>query len=123
MNKPHKHAYFIKAWAEGKEIEWRDPRIVLTSSPPQHDRWKPFSGQWHDVLEYRIKPDEAKFPSSKMTNQQLKKAFHAASGETEKGWRGIADAAIRHGIENGYLVAVPTNYIEQLKFVGRAPHE
>ena len=48
--KPHKHAEFIKAWAEGKEVQWKTP-----------------SGGWLDVGEYpgwmnnqtyRIKPAE-----------------------------------------------------------------
>ena len=49
--KPHPHAKFIKAWADGFEIEYR------TADPD----WKPiFSGwSWDNqfVVGYRIKPE------------------------------------------------------------------
>jgi hypothetical protein len=50
MNKPHKHAELIKAWADGAEIE------------EQHNNeiWRPFDdGHWMeaDAWKYRIKPE------------------------------------------------------------------
>jgi hypothetical protein len=47
MNKPHKHAELIKAWADGAEIEikfyngWRDCQPV----------------DWNENAEFRIKPE------------------------------------------------------------------
>jgi hypothetical protein len=49
MNKPHKHAELIKAWADGAEIE----EAHLKKG------WKPFTdGHWMecDSWDYRIKP-------------------------------------------------------------------
>lgn len=48
MNKPHKHAEVIKAWADGAEIElWCEGDGL----------WLPCPGpSWDDSLEYRVKP-------------------------------------------------------------------
>ena len=44
----HKHYECIVAWAEGKDIEWKND-----------DVWHNLSGLpcWHDFVEYRIKPE------------------------------------------------------------------
>lgn len=48
MNKPHKHAALIKAWADGAEIEYLD------SEPSE---WRTIiSPVWHEDKYYRIKP-------------------------------------------------------------------
>jgi hypothetical protein len=50
MNKPHKHAELIKAWADGAEIE----ELHLKKG------WQPFTdGHWMecDSWDYRIKPE------------------------------------------------------------------
>ena len=51
MNKPHKHAEVIKAWADGAEIEWRENEHgdwrVDYSKIPAFD---------HTYYEFRIKP-------------------------------------------------------------------
>ena len=48
MNKPHKHAELIKAWADGAEIEIKT----------EDGRWDATSPSWKSFLEYRIKlPD------------------------------------------------------------------
>jgi hypothetical protein len=57
VNKPHKHAEIIKAWADGAEIQWRDI----------------FDGKWFDVgsptwkedIEYRIKPENELIAANK----------------------------------------------------------
>jgi hypothetical protein len=48
MNKPHKHAECIKAWADGAEIEyWSDV----------YADWHPsINPSWHLQTTYRIKP-------------------------------------------------------------------
>ena len=51
MNKPHKHAELIKAWADGAEIEYKSKFLGT---------WHLFDGQqdgWVDSYEYRIKPE------------------------------------------------------------------
>lgn len=48
MNKPHKHAELIKAWADGAEIEWYDEyhsQYFNCTNP-----------SWCDNTKYRIKP-------------------------------------------------------------------
>ena len=51
MNKPHKHAEFIKAWADGAVIQFRPV--------PGHGEWvdEPKHLLWDDHAEYRIKPE------------------------------------------------------------------
>ena len=46
--KPHKHAELIKAWADGAEIECRIGGEWNRINKPN----------WHEVMEYRIKPPE-----------------------------------------------------------------
>jgi hypothetical protein len=49
MNKPHKHARCIKAWADGAEIEVRSDG---------NDTWETITmPNWFTCLEYRIKPE------------------------------------------------------------------
>lgn len=49
MNKPHKHADVIRAWADGKKIEYL---------APWNDSWFETSHPtWVNDLEYRIKPE------------------------------------------------------------------
>lgn len=50
MNKPHKHAEIIKAWADGAQIQFKFK-----------DKWFDFLGSannWYQCMEYRIKPRE-----------------------------------------------------------------
>ena len=49
MNKPHKHAELIKAWADGAEIEFFDIFLkewIISPTP-----------NWSEDREYRIKPE------------------------------------------------------------------
>ena len=49
MNKPHKHAELIKAWADGAEIEYkyfRSGQWIQIETP-----------NWDATVEYRIKPE------------------------------------------------------------------
>jgi hypothetical protein len=47
MNKPHKHAEIIKAWADGAEIEFFE-----------HGKWNTKKHDfWSERYEYRIKPE------------------------------------------------------------------
>jgi len=52
--KPHKHAELIKAWADGREIQYR-------SFHPWDTQWQKEYGEpdWNSrEFEYRIKPDK-----------------------------------------------------------------
>ena len=62
MNKPHKHAALIKAWAD-------DTSLVIQCRPTQCGRlatqWKTISEletiTWNEEIEYRIKPKTIKY--------------------------------------------------------------
>ena len=47
MNKPHKHAELIKAWADGATIECKDCGVWFYANNPT----------WQENMEYRIKPE------------------------------------------------------------------
>lgn len=54
MTKRHVHADVIHAWAEGEDVEWRDP---------SSEKWEPTAPptrMWREDYEYRIKPKEPK---------------------------------------------------------------
>jgi hypothetical protein len=52
--KPHKYAEIIKAWADGAQIQWRDPKY-------DEFGWEDIKEpSWLTFLEYRIKPEEKK---------------------------------------------------------------
>ena len=53
MNKRHKHADVIHAWAEGEEVEWLD----------RSGQWNPFLKgypPYDDIMTYRVKPKRVK---------------------------------------------------------------
>ena len=54
MKTPHKHAELIKAWADGAKIEIR---TVSGKWVGYEDRDCP---AWHELYEYRIKPEDRK---------------------------------------------------------------
>lgn len=59
MNKPHKHAELIKAWADGAEIEVKIPKDDKESYKPPSNwtRWEITKyPEWRISAEYRIKP-------------------------------------------------------------------
>jgi hypothetical protein len=58
MPKPHKHAELIKAWADGVEIQFKNPcRGVRGEVEPQWTDWKSDSSPaWLEHIEYRMKP-------------------------------------------------------------------
>lgn len=55
MKKPHKHAEVIKAWADGKEVEFRHAHCHSTWLPVGH-----LGTFFDDSFEYRIKPEPVK---------------------------------------------------------------
>ena len=50
MNQPHKHKDVIIAWANGEEIEFRDPDFSTQWNPIKVPSWLP-------DIEYRVKPE------------------------------------------------------------------
>lgn len=54
MNKPHKHAELIKAWADGAEIQ-----VSVFQCLGRGQTWLDDTNPgWHEHCEYRIKPRE-----------------------------------------------------------------
>lgn len=52
MNTPHKHAEVIKAWADGKAIQWKH-------MGPWCDFDSPKFGPWNNPnIEWRVKPEK-----------------------------------------------------------------
>lgn len=77
MNKPHKHAELIKAWADGAEIEMRS----RGDSYYKWTHWYEFAGDWFedDDTEYRIKPepkpDVVKYITATKGDEMFKATF------------------------------------------------
>ena len=55
MNKPHKHAALIKAWADGAEIQYKDPEMFEWADVGY------YAPGWCNQTEYRIKPKTIKY--------------------------------------------------------------
>jgi hypothetical protein len=54
MKTPHKHAEFIKAWADGTEIEVLDSGCWVGVK----EKWKHYQNPfWYSNMKYRIKPE------------------------------------------------------------------
>lgn len=111
MSKPHKHAEFICAKANGAEIQ---ERIAGSSN------WlNMLSGDWEfsPNCEYRIKP-EPKYPKTRMTGNELLELLREKSS-VFGGFIGIenypalavelANAAIRRAIEDGDVILPEVN--------------
>lgn len=81
MNKPHKHAELIKAWADGAEIEYRlDDGLKGWSEWKTLGHDRPFlSDSW---WEYRIKP-EPKPDVVKKYNVSLQKGFTLVDADNQ----------------------------------------
>ena len=58
MNRPHKHAEIIKAWADGAEIQIK--RYNYDCGVYWYDLGNDESPIWLDEYDYRIKPEEKK---------------------------------------------------------------
>lgn len=95
---PHKHAEVIKAYANGKQIEYLDR----------------FDGQWRNICEsplfmldgdYRVKPEvvKPKWPETTMTDCQLDGAYENNYGYYER-LSAVANRAIAHALETGLVV-------------------
>lgn len=114
--KPHPQAEFIKAWADGKEIEYQ---------VPSGEKWWPFDGHWrNDGRIYRIKPDAPKWPQTSMSLFQLSQVAALAaqpgafrdSPYMDRALKAVADATIAHECAAGTLV--PKDKVVQVYSVG-----
>lgn len=110
MNKPHKHAAEVHAWADGKEIQQRAP-ISIAQYQPNLRAWVPFDGFWHDHYEYRVKPD-ASVIETKMTDADFEAIYDSLQVET---WlarvRAVANAAIARAIADGQVVTMEEHLV------------
>lgn len=107
MSKPHKHAEVIKAWAEGKKIQAK-----IGDAPDWSDVPEGFTPAFeYPHTAWRIKPEQA-YPSSKMTRKEV----CDAAGTAEEPvlvlyFFKVANAALRHAIEAGQVVAADDEII------------
>lgn len=105
MPTPHKHAEFIKAWADGAEIE---------SRPYSDSKWAACPcPAWSDTGEYRIKPAAPKWPQTTMTEDQLagqvSYIIQPAPGQhAGPFYASLANAAIANACETGQVVPAAT---------------
>jgi hypothetical protein len=96
MNKPHKHAEVIKAWANGAEIQ--------CSMKNDNDWFDVEVPDWDLSLNYRIKP-EPKYPETWMGDGELAHAFHSTASTSQlKIIREGVNTAIRRAIQDGDVV-------------------
>lgn len=101
MKTPHKHAELIKAWADGKQIQFK----VLGSDGDWLDSIGPENPSWSDLLEYRIKPEAPKWPVTRMDGFELAQIWNDSIGEFT-GYVEVANAAIARAIEDGDVITV-----------------
>lgn len=82
MRKPHKHAEVIKAWADGAQIQTRDPSF----SNPTWTNCNPDRISWDLDYEYRVKPTPiVRFaPVMKTPKQRLVQGYGVTSLECAK---------------------------------------
>jgi hypothetical protein len=115
MKTPHKHAEFIKAWADGEKIQFRN-----SASEP----WTDIDGTpvWNQFAEYRIKPEPPKYPQTKMSDQELSAAWCKTSGPhgtAGVAMRDVANAAIARAIEDGDVVPLDEHNAAFAKVLAR----
>jgi hypothetical protein len=94
----HKHAEFIKAWADGAVVE------VATVNGWQSIGKSP---SWNETNYYRIKPAELKrmYPVTSMNADALRAAFNEhMENIVPARLEDVANAALRHACDNGQVV-------------------
>lgn len=99
MSAPHKHAAIIKAWADGVEIECR--QATDNGFTPWGRITTPDRPSW-DATEYRVKPEPAKYPETRMTFDDCLDAWGAPELKWHARTKQIANAAIKHAIDHNY---------------------
>lgn len=95
MNKKHKHAEVIKAYADGEAIQ-----ICVDGVWMDFQEGHPISTQ----CEYRIKPPAPNWPKTTMTLEEMKKGLHGDPMSGLIDFKGLANAAIAHALETGQVV-------------------
>lgn len=100
MNKKHKHAEVIKAWADGAEIQ-----ASYKGGP-----WINFDEpSWCPETDFRIKPPAPKWPETTISGESLERIYL----DTDSGDSGyddfiaLANAAIAHALETGQVILPP----------------
>lgn len=101
--KPHKHSEVIKAWADGKSIEYMSESekqwLDATDTPG-----------WYENVQYRIKP-EPDYPKTKMAYDELKEAYFVFGSKNfgltswhSEAAENLANAAIRRATQDGDVI-------------------
>lgn len=96
--KPHKHAEIIKAWADGRQVQFRFS---------DGDEWcnRPADTElgFIDHFQYRIKP-EPEFPVTNLTPDDMAEIARSTFGTWRASYIAIANAAIARAIKDGQVV-------------------
>jgi len=101
MGTKHKHHDLIVAWAAGADIECRDPgrKWQQATSPT-----------WYEDVEYRIKPEAPKWPTTRMTGDEMMHIFDSAPTKVKGikavhiAFEALSNAAIARACEDGDVV-------------------
>lgn len=95
MNKPHKHAEVIKAWADGAPIQTKSATGEWIDFDNPSPSWA--------AAEYRVKPDlpVKVYPETQMSALELYQAWQGCELGSEI--RAVANAALRHAIDTGQV--------------------
>lgn len=91
---PRKHSEIIKAWADGKQIQYYDGLC---------DTWLDIDNpDWCENQSYRVKPEvvKPKWPETTLSDVSLMYAYRSSV----HGLRDAANSAIYHALETGQVV-------------------
>lgn len=98
MNKSHKHAEVIKAWADGAQVEYQNNDNVWCDCP------EPL---FSESSVYRVKPPapEKVYVTTQMSGDDMYTIYMDTSGgpDGQQDFIAVANAALRHAVDNGYL--------------------
>jgi hypothetical protein len=102
---PHKHAEVIHAWADGAQIQWRN-YAKGEDEWSDHPNYLP-PPAWLGTCQYRVKPEPpAKvYPVTQMALEQIMDVVRTTPGQYGEAYIAIANAALRHAIDAGQVIA------------------
>lgn len=99
MTTPHKHAAVIHAFADGAQVQSRDPKAV---NPKWTDCRYP---DFDEEIEYRIKP-AAPVVETKMDKEDLRDLYRPEEFTGEEMLRNAINVGIARAIADGQVVSI-----------------
>lgn len=92
MNKPHKHAEVIKAWADGEKVE-----VFKADTGTWHTADDPY---FYPSDEYRVKQRRT-YPKTTLTRTEIYEIYKQCGGNTLEGLFLVANAALQRAVDEG----------------------